>query len=86
MATVGRIEEFNSDNERISAYLERVELYFIANGVTEEKQVATLLFVFGGKTYALLNDSLAPAKPASKSLNRVHNVKFQERNPDYCNL
>ena len=60
MATVGRIEEFNPEKERISAYLERVELFFIANGVEDAKQVATLLSVIGGKTYALLSDLLAP--------------------------
>jgi len=34
----------------------------------EGKQVATLLSVIGGKTYALLSDLLAPTKPAMKSL------------------
>jgi len=68
MVTVGHIESFNPDNERISAYLERVELFFTANGVAEDKQVATLLSVIGGKTYALLSDLLAPTKPATKSL------------------
>ena len=71
MATVGHIEVFNPDNERISAYLERVELFFIANGVAEGKQVVTLLSVIGGKTYALLSDLLAPAKPADKSLKEL---------------
>ena len=32
MATVGRIKEFNPEKKQISAYLERVELFFIANG------------------------------------------------------
>ena len=68
LATVGRIEEFNPKKERISAYLERVELFFIANGVKDAKQVATLLSVIGGKTYALLRDLLASDKPSSKSL------------------
>ena len=68
MATVGHIEEFNSDTEQISMYLEQVELYFIANRVVEEKQVATLLSVIGGKTYALMSGLLAPTKQASKSL------------------
>ena len=68
MATVGHIEAFNPENERISAYLERVQLFFVANGVKEDKQVATLLSVIGGKTYALLSDLLAPTKPAEKNL------------------
>lgn len=68
MATVGHIEEFNPEKERISAYLERVKLFFVANDVEEAKQVATLLLVMGGKTYALLSNLLAPDKPSSKTL------------------
>ena len=71
MATVGRIEEFNPEKERISTYLERVDLFFVANEVGEAKQVATLLSVIGGKTYALLSDLLAPDKPASKTLKQL---------------
>ena len=71
MATVGRIEEFNPEKERISTYLERVDLFFVANEVEEAKQVATLLSVIGGKTYALLSDLLAPDKPASKTLKQL---------------
>ena len=67
MATVGHLEQFNPEKDRISAYLERVELYFVANGVEDVKQVASLLLMIGGKTYALLSDLLAPDKPASKS-------------------
>ena len=37
MATVGCIEEFNPEKERISAHLERVKLFFIANGVEDTK-------------------------------------------------
>ena len=35
------------------------------------KQVATLLSVIGGKTYALLSYLLAPDKPAPKSLKQL---------------
>ena len=74
MAKIGRISEFQPDNERISAYLERVELYFQANEVKAEKQVPVLLSVIGGKTYELLRDLLAPTKPSSKSLDELTQV------------
>ena len=32
------LEAFNEDNESITQYLERVELYFEANGIQAEKQ------------------------------------------------
>ena len=68
MATIGKLEEYNPDNEKISSYLERVELCMTANGVAEEKQVAVLLSVIGAKTYSLLHDLLSPANPKEKTL------------------
>ena len=39
----GRLNEFDADNETVTAYLERVELYFDANNVAEDKKVPVLL-------------------------------------------
>ena len=70
MATTyyGKIEEFQLENESISGYLERIELYFSANAVEEGKQVAVFLSVIGTKTYTLLRNLLAPTKPKEVSL------------------
>ena len=38
MPTFGHISEFVVEDERISAYLERVELYFGANDIAPEKK------------------------------------------------
>ena len=62
----GRIEP---ENDSIAAYLERVELYFSANGIEEEKQVPVFLSVIGGRTYLLLRNLLAPDKLSEKDLN-----------------
>ncbi len=51
-AIVGRMKEFNSETETISAYLERFDLYVSVNGITEDKQVSTLLLVIGMKHYS----------------------------------
>ena len=40
MAKYRQLEEYNHERESISSYLERVSLYFTANDVKEEKQVA----------------------------------------------
>ena len=66
MATTyyGKIEEFQPENESISAYL----LYFSANAVEEGKQVAVFLSVIGAKTYTLLRNLLAPTKLKEASL------------------
>ena len=81
MATIGQMQAFDSANERISAYLERVQLFFLANGINEEKQVPVLLSVIGGQTYALLSDLLAPEKPRSKSFEQLKAVLVKHFEP-----
>ena len=63
MATtqIGTLKEFNSSAESITAYLERVDLYFAANSIAEDKQVATFLSVVGPSVYSTLRDLFAPA-------------------------
>ena len=47
------------------SYVEKLERYFGANGVTEEKKmVAVLVTVMGAKAYGLMRNLLAPVKPA----------------------
>ena len=38
MTSFGRIDEFRPENEPIKAYLERIELYFNANEVEDDKR------------------------------------------------
>ena len=66
MPTFGHISECVVEDERISAYLERVELYFGANDIAPEKKVAIFLSVIGAKTYAVLRSLVAPAQPKDK--------------------
>ena len=44
---LGRLGDFKPDEEMITAYLERVDLYFEANGIKEAARVATFLTVIG---------------------------------------
>ena len=67
----GRIQEFQPDSELISAYTERLQLYFEANDVASAKQVPVLLSVIGVKTYSLLRSLLAPELPQSKTLSEL---------------
>ncbi|KAL5509164.1 hypothetical protein EMCRGX_G004476 [Ephydatia muelleri] len=66
MAKFGHLQEFDTDLEPITAYLERVELYFSANGIGEDKKLAILLSVIGPKTYGVLRNLLAPSRPQEK--------------------
>ncbi len=72
MATqYGRLREFHPETDTIKAYLERVDLYFAANEVAEDKRVPILLSSIGPSTYALLSDLTAPASPGGKTLLQI---------------
>jgi len=49
----------------------RVELFFAANDIVEDKRVAMFLSSVEGKTYSLLQDLLAPDKPSDKLLDQL---------------
>ena len=64
----GHIQEFDPNVEGISSYLERMGLYFVANKIESERQVAVFLSLIGGKNYALLRDLLLPQQLKDVSL------------------
>ena len=70
----GRLEHFQPDSETITAYLERVDLYFRANDVPNDKKVSVLLNFIGAKTYTLLRNLVAPTAPADKTLAQLKQV------------
>ena len=68
IATHGRLGEFNSSQEDWESYVERLELYFAANDVSErdgDKRRAIFLSTCGAPTYRLIKSLLAPAKPTA---------------------
>jgi len=72
MATIGKLSEFQPEKERISAYLERVQMFFEANDIAAEKQVAVLLTAIGGETCPRIRVSRNYRKSSSAILNRSH--------------
>lgn len=70
MAVFGTIGEF-MEGEDWDEYTERLEQYFIANGIedtdTVKKQRAVLISVVGARTYGLMKTLLAPQKPTDKT-------------------
>ena len=79
--TIGSITEFNSGNEKIGAYLERVQLFFEANGIKDDKQVPVFLTVIGSTTYALLSNLVSPDKPKEKSFQQLAEVLRRHFDP-----
>ena len=69
MATFGNVGEFKKTEESWTQYAERLEQYFAANEIKDEKkQRAILLSVCGSKTYGLIRDLLQPKKPGDVEL------------------
>ena len=64
---LGSLGEFDPKAEGISSYLERVQLYFEANSVEDDRKVPVLLTVVGAKTYETLRSLLAPTRAREKS-------------------
>ncbi len=70
MATtvIGQVEPFQIGVEDWDQYAERLEQYFVANGIDAEvKKVAVLLTMVGAKAYSLMSNLVAPAKPSTKT-------------------
>lgn len=62
-------------------YVERLELYFMANDVRTEKQVAVLLTKISPETYKLIRDLCAPDKPNTKSFAELAKLVNDHLNP-----
>ena len=82
MATLlEKLEEFDPASDSITAYVERVQLFFDANSVAEGKQVAVFLSVLGSKTYLLLRNLLTPQTPKDKTFDELVTVLKEHFEP-----
>ena len=81
MSKFGCLEEFHSDLESVAAYIERVQLYFTANEVKDEKQVPVFFSSVRATTYALLCDLDSPEKPKDKTLDALFKVLENHYSP-----
>ena len=70
-SAVGKLTEFDPRNDSITAYVERVNLFFTANDVADGKKVAVFLSVIGPKTYTLLRNLTTPVVPAEKTFAQI---------------
>ena len=78
----GHLKEFLRDEDSIGPYLKRASLYFVVNGIEEDKRIPILLSSFGAWTYSLLLDPVASDVPGTLSFDRILEVltsHFQPR-------
>ncbi len=69
-STIGNMQPFDDTTETFTCYIERLELFFEANDITEKKKSA-LLSLIGPKTYNLLRGLTSPNKPKDKSYKEI---------------
>jgi len=62
-----KIAEFSATDENTDTYLERVQLFFTANGIADDKQSAVLLTSIGAKAYDIIKNEFAPQLPGTKT-------------------
>ena len=73
MATsiIGTLTEFNPEQQDVASYLEKVELFFEANNIAEEKKVVVFLAAIGQKSYEILRQHSAPKLPRERSYKEI---------------
>ena len=74
MAIFGQLQAFNPDTDSVTAYIERVHLFFAANEIPDKKTVAVFLSTIGGKTYELLRNLVSPKPPESLRLSELTDI------------
>ena len=70
-STFRRVQEYEWENELFSAHLKRVQLFFLANGVENDKKVPVFLNTVGNKTYYLLRNLVALTLRQDKTLTQL---------------
>ena len=65
--TLEQVESFKLEGGNWNVYTERLDKFLVANRVADNtKKVTVIQTVIGGRAYALLQNFLAPTKPADK--------------------
>ena len=89
MATVafGKLEEFDGSKEEWNSYIERLEFYFEANGISEDtdnngaRRRAILLTCVGATTYKVIRSLCSPDKPNEKTYADIKTLMEDHQHP-----
>ena len=84
-ALLGKIDHFDAEVEEWPQYVERLEHFFEANGITgednESKRRPVFLTVIGPSPYNLLRNLLLLEKPADKTFEQLTQILKDHYNP-----
>ena len=72
--TFGNLQEFDNSKEEWLQYEERLQHFFDANGIKDERKRAMFLSMVGPSTYKLLHNLVSPKKPGEKSIEQLLQV------------
>ena len=82
VAAFGRLDAFDAESDEWPQYEEQMSCYFEANGITDEsKMKAIFLSAVGSRTYKLLRNLTAPAKPRERSFTDLREALSNHYNP-----
>ena len=78
---MGQVGEYIDGKEDIGCYIERVELYFAANYVEADYEVATFLALIGPDAYGVLRNLLVPELQKDKFIDELKELLVSHYSP-----
>jgi len=83
MSIIGSLDKFEiNGSEPFEVYIERVDLFCLANGITDEKKKAVFLSSIGVDAYKLIRNLCTPANPATKSYDDLKKLLKDHLQPE----
>ena len=80
-STFGTLSEFKADIDDWNSYVERLQFFFIANGITDEsKQKAILSSSCGADACKIFKGLTVPAKPGEESVSELAKLMRKHQN------
>ena len=86
MTGLDKLELFNPHLETFERYVQRVKIYFAANGVREERKKFVFLNSLGVKHFNLLANLLSPDDPTTKTFDELVEILDKHFRPTTSNV
>ena len=81
-AHFGQIAEFNPDQDNWNNYVERLNFFFVANGITDaNKKIPIMLTSCGAVTYKLFKGLTAPSKTSDVLFDNLCKLMSAHKRP-----
>ena len=68
---IGSIEPYNEAEEDFESYCSRIEMFFLANDIANDKKVAAFFTLAGPKVFGLARDLMSPRQPGSSPFTEI---------------